>query len=287
MFPLGACPLEELCKPHQKFLSRKQFANPPIYQGEEKEKFVKTNGKMQLRGSLVALLLYVSLAAADFEDHFRSCDYNTPGFDACVREGLNSVRPYFKTGLPQYNVLPFDPFFAREVTATRGIPNFGFVLTLRNVTETGWAASKVTKFVSDLKNYKVVYTQSFPEKALAGNYEFKGAFFGTTIINKGKFTLTLYDLIQTSTVTKPPGQKVKAQMDVESIKDLKLHITNLGKGIFENILDKIINGAWQPGFVVTRRLINELVSTAFTEIFDNSFRNFPFEKIYKSRALAN
>lgn len=98
------------------------------------------------------------------------------------------------------------------------------------------------------------------------------------------FLLTADDLIQTTTVTRLPGQKVRAQMDVETIRDLELHITNLlfGKAYLENILDKIINNTWQPSFVLTRRLINELVSTAFTEIFDNSFRNFPFEQIFKS-----
>lgn len=78
------------------------------------------------------------------------------GFDGCVREALNSVRTYFKTGVKKYNIEPFDPFFAREITVKRGLNNLGFILTLRNVTETGWAASKVTKFVSDLPNYKVV-----------------------------------------------------------------------------------------------------------------------------------
>lgn len=89
------------------------------------------------------------------DDHFKNCRPNTLGFDVCVREGLNAIRPYFKTGVSKHNILPFDPVFVREVTATRGIPNFGFTLTLRNVTETGWSNSKVTKFTSDLKNNKV------------------------------------------------------------------------------------------------------------------------------------
>ncbi|XP_012219389.1 uncharacterized protein Jhbp16 [Linepithema humile] len=237
---------------------------------------------------LLALLMYTS-TADDFEDHFKNCHPNMLGFDVCIREGLNAIRPYFKTGLPKYNVPPFDPFFAKEITATRGVTNFGFTLILRNVTETGWSNSKVTKFTSDLKNNKVVYTQSFPEKALTGNYEFKGALFSSSIANKGRFTLTLYDLIQTTTVTKVPGQKVRAQMDVQIIRDLKLHITNLvfGREYIENMLDRIINSAWQPGFVITRRLINELVSTAFTEIFDKAFRNFPFEQIFKQKLSIN
>ena len=47
------------------------------------------------------------------------------GFDACIRESLNSVRHYFKTGVPKYNIDPFDPFFAKEVSTTRGLKNFG------------------------------------------------------------------------------------------------------------------------------------------------------------------
>lgn len=222
------------------------------------------------------------------EDHFKNCHPDTSRFDVCIREALNAVRPYFKTGIPKYNLPPFDPFFAREITAKRGMPNFGFTLTLRNITESGWAISKVTKFVSDLPNHKVVYTQSFPEKALAGSYEFSGAIFGSTVKNRGKFTLTLYDLIQTTTITKRPGQKMTVQVNVQTIRDLKLHITNLlyGRQLLENILDRIINGAWQPGFVVTRGLINELVSTAFTEIFGNAFRDFPFHEIIKPRPNA-
>jgi hypothetical protein len=90
-------------------------------------------------------------------------------------------------------------------------------------------------------------------------------------------------------VTKLPRQKIRAQMDVQNINDLELHIGNLlfGKEYLEDILDKIINSTWQSGFVITRNLINELVSTAFTEIFDNAFHNFPFEKIFKPRPLEN
>lgn len=97
--------------------------------------------------------------------------------------------------------------------------------------------------------------------------------------------LFLDDYFQTTVVTRKPGQKVQVNVDVQQIGDLKLHITNLlsGHKILENILDKIINGSWQPGFVVTRPIINELVSKGYTEIFDGSFRNFPFDKIIKPR----
>ncbi|XP_043525055.1 uncharacterized protein LOC122536629 [Frieseomelitta varia] len=236
---------------------------------------------------ILILILRASSTKADFEDHFKDCHPNVSGFDECIREGLNAIRPYFKTGLPQYNVDPIDPFFAKEVSVSRGVPNLGFTLTLKNVTESGWVRSKVTKFVSDFTNYRIVYTQSFPDKYLSGWYEFKATALSSSISNRGRFTLDLYDLIQTTTITRRPGEKIRVSVDVQKIRDLKLHISNLlyGHKMLENILDKIINGTWQPGFVFTRRIINDLVSAAFTEGFQKSFSNFPFETIIKPKPV--
>ena len=165
-----------------------------------------------------------------------------------------------------------------------------------------------------------MYTQSFPDKYLSGWYEFKATALRSSISNRGKFTLDLCktaihttilpsnnldmmqynysiiilpflfldDLVQTTVITRRPGEKIRVSVDVQKIGDLKLHISNLlyGHKMLENILDKIINGTWQPGFVVTRRLINDLVSAAFTEGFHKSFHNFPFEKIIKPKPIA-
>ncbi|XP_015109104.1 uncharacterized protein LOC107035951 [Diachasma alloeum] len=240
-----------------------------------------------LREFVIVSFCVIGAFSAEFEDAFRSCYPDVSGFDACIREGLNAVRPYFKTGLSKYNIAPFDPFFAKETTVKRGLPNFGFSLTLRNITESGWTASKVTKFVSDLPNYKVVYTQSFPAKFLNGDYEFRGNILGPRMINNGKFTLDLYDLVQTTTVTKQPGSKLTVRVEVQTIRDLKLHITNLvqGRSFIENIVDRVINGVWQPGFVMSRGIINDLVSNAFTEIFGRAFSDFPFDKIVRKKSV--
>lgn len=40
----------------------------------------------------------------------------------------------------------------------------------------------------------------------------------------------------------------------------------------EKIGDFFINNMWQVGFPIVKPLINDLVSTAFTDIFNESFR---------------
>lgn len=44
-------------------------------------------------------------------------------------------------------------------------------------------------------------------------------------------------------------------------------------------MDFLINVAWQPGLVFVKPLINDLVSSAFTDIFNESFRYFPLNEI--------
>jgi hypothetical protein len=50
------------------------------------------------------------------------------------------------SGLPQYNVGSFDPFFAKEVTQKRGGQNVYYRLKLKDVYERGWTKSRFTKF---------------------------------------------------------------------------------------------------------------------------------------------
>lgn len=92
--------------------------------------------------------------------------------------------------------------------------------------------------------------------------------------------------MQTTTISREPGSKVKVRVEAQTTRDLKLHITNLlsGRQFLETMLDRIINGAWQPGFAITKPIINDLVSSAFTEILGKAFQNFPFEKVIKPKA---
>lgn len=70
---------------------------------------------------------------------------------------------------------------------------------------------------------------------------------------------------------------------MDRLGNMDLNIGDLFGGIkvIENVVGFFINNAWQPVFPLVKPLINDLVSTAFTDIFNDSFRYFPLEKIIK------
>lgn len=131
---------------------------------------------------------------------------------------------------------PFDPFYAEELIQIRGFPGFNYKLRLSNITESGWTLSKVTDFRSDFKNYQIQYDQYFPDKRLAGSYEFYGNVVGNKMAVKGVWTLGLFGYTQTTTVTRLPrlenGEEIfdtplKVEVNLKSCEKLQLHISDL------------------------------------------------------------
>lgn len=137
----------------------------------------------------------------------------------------------------------------------------------------------------DWKNNAIIYSQQFPEKSLDGLYKFESRILGLPSHTSGNWSMTLYNYSQTTTVTRigGPGGRLKVRVEIDKLGDLKLHITDLlgGRIVMESIADFLINNVWQPGFPFIKPLINDLVSTAFTDIFNESFRYFPIEKFIK------
>ena len=64
---------------------------------------------------------------------------------------------------------------------------------------------------------------------------------------------------------------------------MSLHISDLLRGsvVLESIADFLINATWQPFLPFIKPLIEDLVSSAFTDIFNDSFRYFPIDKFIK------
>ncbi|XP_053965724.1 uncharacterized protein LOC128868030 [Anastrepha ludens] len=221
----------------------------------------------------------------DFTRLLGKCKMGDAEFDACMKGVFNDLRAYFPTGVPAYNIKPFDPHRSPFVELRRGDQGGfgGFKLILRNISEYGWSQSEVTKYRTDYENKRIIYAQYFPEKSLDGWYEFSGKILGTPVKRRGFWNMTLYDYSQTTSVRRlgAPGALLKVHVEIDRIGGLKMHVANAlaeGRERLDNFADGVINSMWPIGFPLIKPIINELVSSAFTDIFNESFRKFPIAK---------
>ncbi|CAH1739022.1 uncharacterized protein LOC114126543 [Aphis gossypii] len=218
-------------------------------------------------------------AVGKFRKYFSQCKTHTTEFDECIKNAINNVRPYFTTGVPELGIPPFDPFFANEVKQSKGAGLLGYKLTIHNVTESGWRLSEIKKIKTNFNTNTIKLTHYFPEKYLEGYYEAENTILRPGVTTVGQFNLTLYDYIQTMTISKPKNtNQIKVSVQLEEIGNMSLHISNLlrGRVIVENVLDRLINASWRVGLPVVKPLINDLVASAFTKIWNDIFNDFDF-----------
>lgn len=58
---------------------------------------------------------------------FSECQYGKSNFDRCIKDAFNNLRPFFKTGIPELNIKPFDPHMAPYVEQRRGDSQVGII----------------------------------------------------------------------------------------------------------------------------------------------------------------
>ncbi|XP_059486364.1 uncharacterized protein LOC132202986 [Neocloeon triangulifer] len=251
--------------------------------------------EIRIRGCLIffissILLLDVCDSQSGLVERLRQCSPFEQNFDECMLPVLNTLNYLFPTGVPEFGIPPFDPFFASEVETSRKNPLFSFNLKLTNVTESGWTNSNVKKFKSDFPNNRVTVDQYWDDKRLSGGYVFDLKILGIfRMQNSGNFNLTLLGFNQKTTLRRPPGfldeygaPLTQVTVNIQDVRDMKLHISNLfhGRQIIEYTLDSIINATWRPFYPFAKGLVNELVGKAFTKIFTRAFQNVPLNLIY-------
>ncbi|KAK5646163.1 hypothetical protein RI129_004627 [Pyrocoelia pectoralis] len=240
---------------------------------------------------MIVCLSATVCAQKDLASYFKDCRMGDEKFDNCLKNALNEIRPLFKEGLPQYGVDKFDPFFAKTIKFKRGGPNANLNLVLKNVYESGWTNMKITHLKTDFKNNKMVYRQVFPAKFLNGEFDIKGNILGRELNNAGTWNLSLTDYAQTTTITRKPRQDINGTLiydtpinvDIkyENAKGMNMNFGDLSgqSGAVANMIGQLVNSSWPIGMIFLRSIIDEIVSTAFTDLFTKAFQNFPFHEI--------
>lgn len=80
------------------------------------------------------------------------CGRNTPDPEKCGRKSIESMDRYFRSGIPEFKVLPLDPMFIEEVTIA-DIPDFHALSTNCNLN--GLANFTLTHFKIDPKKQTI------------------------------------------------------------------------------------------------------------------------------------
>lgn len=87
---------------------------------------------------LYRLNKFASIAA----EFLHICDSRKPNYEACMTESILNLRPYLKTGVPEYNLPSLEPLKLKRLTVS---PTSAIKITATNVTVYGASNYGITK----------------------------------------------------------------------------------------------------------------------------------------------
>nr|XP_004923017.2 uncharacterized protein LOC101744925 [Bombyx mori] len=137
----------------------------------------------------VFLILYaVSVYGRVTPDFFPQCKRSDPQIDKCVLDAVETMRPRLKTGIPEVNIPPLDPFMVPTLKLDRTAPNLRLKATIKQTKAFGGSNFKIEKLKINLNNkYTGEIKMVFPKLMVVADYDVRGSRILTLDINgKGK-----------------------------------------------------------------------------------------------------
>lgn len=90
---------------------------------------------------LIKLTFYFPFPA----EFFLKCKKSDPQIEKCILDGIESMKPILKTGIPEFNIPGLDPFTVPRLKLNRTAPNLRIKATIKQATAYGGSNFKVEK----------------------------------------------------------------------------------------------------------------------------------------------
>ncbi|XP_059049445.1 uncharacterized protein LOC131844548 [Achroia grisella] len=141
-----------------------------------------------MRVLLVLVACVASIYGKVTPDYFPSCKRNDPQINKCILDGIESMRPQLKNGIPEVNIPSIEPFVVPTLKLDRNVPNLRIKATIRQAKAFGASNFKIEKLKINLNNkYAAEVKISIPKLMVITEYDIQGSRLLTLDINgKGK-----------------------------------------------------------------------------------------------------
>lgn len=225
--------------------------------------------------------------SVELPDFIHVCARSNPNLETCLTESVESLKPYLRKGVPEYNIPSLEPLLLKELVAAEGA---GIRITAKDVEAYGSSDFTITKLKVDLDQLLFNIDVSLPHLHIQGLYTVDGKVLLLPITGSGhvtgNFTECTGSVRVHATMEKQPNG-----VDHVAIDEFKMKIT-VGKGTLnldnlfggEKVLGDVVNNAINSNFNAFLRelqpLIEQTLSDAFRDIANSIVNQFTYEQLF-------
>lgn len=236
---------------------------------------------------ILLLAIFSTSQAGEFADALRKCRLlENQELNNCLRQIMESLRPRMKTGIPELNLPPLDPFKLDAFTFTQREGNVVVNAKFNNVKVRGVSDFKTNYIRVNPTTLTLEVDLNLPRLLINGNYTMDGKLFLLDIVGQGPFYSVLDGITAhgVGTVSANNQNKLKISNVLVDFKVLKMNtlLENLFDGtnpilaetinVFVNENGHEILSEIQPEVA---RQINQLVD----KVMNDAFSQIPADTI--------
>lgn len=243
-----------------------------------------------MKATFITILLTVAtigvIAARDIPEFLHICQTNDPHYEACISESIAYLKPYLKSGVPEYNIPAMEPLKLKKLTFT---PTSSIRVDASDIDAYGASNFELNKVNLDFKAMLFLVDVTLPNLQIEGQYQIDGKLLLLPIRGSGPMHGNFTN--STGTCKMQVAKYLENGEEKLRFTDFKLKIS-VGGGTLkldnlfggEKVLGDVINSAINKNFDLFLKEILPLVEMALSDSFQNIANNiiqqFPFAQLF-------
>lgn len=239
---------------------------------------------------LLALVAAIEATnAVDLPEYLHVCHREDPKLTECMKESIETLRPYLARGIPELDIPSIDPILLGDLIVAESVPGQGVSISAKDIKAYGPSNFKLKKLT--VVEYGKIYSfeLELPHLYVEGRYIVDGRILLLPVKGSGKFTGNFTQGIGSVRI-KGDRKRINgkdhlslAKLDIKiRVSDGRIKLENLFGG--DRVLGEIINETINQNFNLLSTELIPLIEKALQRIFKRTgnkiLERFPEEVLF-------
>ncbi|XP_072764809.1 protein takeout [Anoplolepis gracilipes] len=249
---------------------------------------------MHTNVNIFAFLLIVTgliaVRSRDIPSFLKICHRNDPDLNECVKQSVDSLRPYLKTGIPALQIPPCEPLRVPQIEISQAAGPISITSRYSDIEVQGGTNFILKSVKIDVDNDRVRLKLYLPHLEMTAHYNLKGKILLLPINGNGLARGNFTDIDVVATVQGERYQSEKTGEIHYRVADLyvdfdvghaNIHLDNLfnGDDTLSNAMNLFLNDNWKIIAAEIKPALEDTVSDIFKTFSNKIYSKFPLDTL--------
>ncbi|KYQ52578.1 Protein takeout [Trachymyrmex zeteki] len=239
---------------------------------------------------LFIISAFVAVRTRDIPLFVKICHRNDPNLNECVKQSINSLRPYLKTGIPALQIPPCEPLHVPQIEISESVGPVSVRSTYTDIEVQGGTSFILKSVKIDIDNNRIKLKLYLPCLEMNAHYNMEGKILMMPINGNGLAHGNFTDIDVIATVQ---GERYQSRRTDEThyrvtdfyvdldVGQANIHLDNLfnGDDTLSNAMNLFLNDNWKIVTAEIKPALENTISEIFKTFSNKFYSKFPLDTL--------